>query len=198
MWGAATVFAVLVLWGGTQLAIARGQDVAWYTGFGQWLGALGSLIAAAVALGIATTDRRQAAKLRTAEQDDRDADLAREAGLVRIQIEHVQDGVPQMPVKAITVRNWRQSRLFEVELVRIAVTSAQTKAEIGSVRMHFPNGRSWGVNKHDVKLTPIDHGMTLWVFPMNGAVPKYGALQYTDEAGRRWEVDTKGIIARKL
>ncbi|NKS78208.1 hypothetical protein GS539_21045 [Rhodococcus hoagii] len=114
--------------------------------------------------GIATTDRRQAAAQRQAEQNERDADRAREAGLVRIQIEYVQDGVPPMPVKAITVRNWRQSRLFEVELVRLAVTSAQEQAEIGSIRLHYPTGRSCGVTQHDVKLTPIDHGMTLGSF----------------------------------
>jgi hypothetical protein len=57
----AVVIAALsigALFAGSQIARNWGQDVNWYTGFGQWLGALGSFAAAAAALWIATTDRR--------------------------------------------------------------------------------------------------------------------------------------------
>ncbi|MBM4509284.1 hypothetical protein GS421_06865 [Rhodococcus hoagii] len=65
--------------GRTQIALESGQDVAWYSGFGQWLGALGSMIAAGVALWIATSERQAA-------QEARDRDLAREAGLVTVRV----------------------------------------------------------------------------------------------------------------
>jgi hypothetical protein len=39
------VVSALLLWGGTQIGLPRGQDVNWHTGFGQRLEALASLIA---------------------------------------------------------------------------------------------------------------------------------------------------------
>ena len=62
-----TVVAVLLLWLVSQVAVWSGQDVAWYAGFGQWLGALASLIVAGVALWIAVSERRQADRRHEAE-----------------------------------------------------------------------------------------------------------------------------------
>lgn len=53
---------------GSQIAYEHGQSVAWYTGFGQWLGALGSFAAAGVALWISTSDRRDRESERLAEE----------------------------------------------------------------------------------------------------------------------------------
>jgi hypothetical protein len=61
-----SVIAVGALFAGSQIAHDRGQSVDWYTGFGQWLGALGSFIAAGAALLIATRDRRDREKERLA------------------------------------------------------------------------------------------------------------------------------------
>lgn len=114
-WAAAiTVGSVALLWLGSQIAKWIGQDVQWYTGFGQWLGAVGSLIAAGVALWIAVTDRRQA-------DMQRDADLAREAGLVRVTAEKLgqrQPLGPNMPRAAVGSRNRRASRIFEIRVTR--------------------------------------------------------------------------------
>src|SRR5271156_1740308 len=65
---AVTATSVFVLWAGSQIAHDRGQSVEWYTGFGQWLGGLGSLTAAVVALWIATRDRRERARERRSEE----------------------------------------------------------------------------------------------------------------------------------
>lgn len=62
-----TVVSVGGLFVGSQIAHDRGQTVDWYAGFGQWLGALGSIIAAAAALYIATRDRKERARERHAE-----------------------------------------------------------------------------------------------------------------------------------
>src|SRR5271163_933725 len=59
--------SVFVLFVGSQIAHDRGQSVEWYTGFGQWLGGLGSLIAAGVALWIAVTERRHVERQREAD-----------------------------------------------------------------------------------------------------------------------------------
>ncbi|MET3642804.1 hypothetical protein ABIC73_004407 [Prescottella equi] len=193
-----TVFAVLVLWGGTQLAIARGQDVAWYTGFGQWIGALGSLIAAAVALGIATTDRRHAADLRKAEQADRDADLAREAGLVRVEIKKVADNLSGADVKVLTVKNRRQSRLFEVDVICFETYGAEPQSGVGTILVRDNPDPVEEVSKLRLVDTPMRPGAMLEIRSANGAPPVYGSIHYTDEAGRRWEVDSKRKIARKV
>jgi hypothetical protein len=61
---AGALLSVGALFAGSQIAHDRGQSVDWYTGFGQWLGALGSFIAAGAALLIATRDRRDRDKER--------------------------------------------------------------------------------------------------------------------------------------
>lgn len=197
VWGAATAIGVLALWVGTQFAISRGQDVAWYTGFGQWLGALGSLIAAAVALGIATTDRRQAADLRKAEQDDRDADLAREAGLVRVEMGNVTDSTSGATVRVLIVRNWRRSRLFEVDVNCFETHGAVAYPGIGTIILRH-NGPARELGKRELGVTLIQPGAELQFRAANDAAPAFGSIHYTDEAGRRWEVDSDGIIARKV
>ncbi len=68
-----------VLFAASQIAHNRGQSVDWYTGFGQWLGALGSFVAAGAALWIATRDRED----RKRERED--ADLA-QARLVQVEV----------------------------------------------------------------------------------------------------------------
>lgn len=175
--------------------------MAWYTGFGQWLGALGSLIAAAVALGIATTDRRQAAKLRQAEQDDRAADLAREAGLVRVQISEIRVGSNvsrSLKAWVVTVRNWRKSRLFEVELTTIKAAGMEKPPEIRLYRKWNADGTEGRVPDGDLEFTPISHGEALRLFPEGETVLEYAAVRYTDDTGSRWEVDSETLTARKV
>ena len=74
-----TACSIFALWAGSQFARDRGQSVEWYTGFGQWLGAVGSLIAATVALWIATRDRKER------EDELRSADRA-QATLVLVEL----------------------------------------------------------------------------------------------------------------
>ncbi|MGW9568372.1 hypothetical protein [Prescottella equi] len=194
MWGAATALAVLVLWAGTQLMIAFDRDPAWYTGFGQWLGALGSLIAAAVALGIATTDRRNAANLRKREREDRDADLIREAGLVRVEVRDYNRGA----TSAVAVKNWRRSRIFEIEVLE--AKTADTGTELEFERRYWWYTEDKGkvpVLRDYLHNFALSNSESLWLVPREGAVPKSATLRYTDESGRRWQVDTEGNT-RKL
>jgi hypothetical protein len=66
-----TVVSIGVLFAGSQIAHNRGQTVDWYTGFGQWLGALGSFIAAGAALWISVSDRRHSTAERKAQRRSR-------------------------------------------------------------------------------------------------------------------------------
>ncbi|MCV7428069.1 hypothetical protein [Mycobacterium montefiorense] len=90
-----TVVSVFALWAGSQIAHDRGQTVEWYAGFGQWLGGLGSLVAAGVALSIATGDRRE----RQRERDDANHAQAR---LVQIEVARAR-GTSNFQVK---IRNY--------------------------------------------------------------------------------------------
>ena len=81
-WGpTSVVLSVLVLLLGGQISRWIGQDVNWYAGFGQWLGALGSIVAAVAALWIATTDRKRADLKLAQEKVERNDDRRREARL---------------------------------------------------------------------------------------------------------------------
>ena len=66
---AITVVLVAALFVSSQIAHDRHQSVDWYTGFGQWLGALASFVAAGAALWIATRDREYRALEQRAEQE---------------------------------------------------------------------------------------------------------------------------------
>lgn len=77
---AITAILVVSLYAASQIAHDLGQSVDWYSGFGQWLGALGSFVAAGTALLIATRDRRERNRERVA------ADRA-QARLVREEID---------------------------------------------------------------------------------------------------------------
>jgi hypothetical protein len=64
-----TTALIAMLFVASQIAHDRGQNVEWYSGFGQWLGALGSLTAAAAALWIATRDRSERVREREAADE---------------------------------------------------------------------------------------------------------------------------------
>lgn len=74
------VVPVAVLFVGSQIAHDRGQSVSWYTGFGQWLGALGSFTAAFAALWISVSDRHD-------RKQERDALAQAQANLVVVNVE---------------------------------------------------------------------------------------------------------------
>ncbi|MDC8980680.1 hypothetical protein PR370_01045 [Mycobacterium marinum] len=109
MWFWATAgiaVGLFVLWGGSQYAHDLGQSVEWYTGFGQWLGGIGSLVAALVALGIATRDRNE----RTIERRDEEKTHAR---LVRLE---ARSNIGS-PTVSVTIRNYGPLPILDVELV---------------------------------------------------------------------------------
>ncbi|WP_063001508.1 hypothetical protein [Nocardia mikamii] len=199
-----TSVAVLLLWGGTQLAKANGQNVDWYTGFGQWLGALGSLIAAVVALWIATTDRQHTERARQAERDEVAADRAREAGLVFVVAKKLMtdDSVTPVTLEAgVYVKNWRNSRIFDLEISRfvqdgVVVDDLKFKRRI----ILYPNPGGVAEKLELLPVLSLQTDQTLSLFPKDlPDVPaEYVALRYTDETGRRWEVDTNGGPARKI
>lgn len=191
VWATGVVVILLI---GTQLMIAFDRDVAWYSGFGQWLGALGSLFAAGVALWIATSDRRRVDDQRSADKEAQDEDLAREAGLVRIALQPYERPVQTWP--AVSVRNYRKSRLFELELVEIEAEVAGTP-EVAVYRW-FTNGQDMMLKPKNLNTEIIESGDVLWLLLTDQAAPTSAVFRYTDETGRRWEVDTKGAIARKL
>jgi hypothetical protein len=102
-----TVLSVGTLFVGSQIAHDRGQSADWYTGFGQWLGALGSFIAAGTALWIATRDR----KARSAERHDEEKTQAR---LLQLTVE---SGESNRAAITIDVRNFGPLPVLDVEIV---------------------------------------------------------------------------------
>ncbi|MBN7534693.1 hypothetical protein I3U85_10870 [Mycobacteroides abscessus subsp. abscessus] len=189
-----TVGSVLLLWLGSQIAKWIGQDVQWYTGFGQWLGAVGSLIAAGVALWIAVTDRRQA-------DMQRDADLACEAGLVRVTAEKLaQRRVGGRVARAaVGIRNRRSSRIFEIRVTRFVMQGHDVPLELSRINgfdLH-PSERA-GMYTGNITNVVVEPDQLLVLFPLGDpdVLPEYVAVEYTDANGRRWIVDTNQAVIR--
>ncbi|MGV0750514.1 hypothetical protein [Mycolicibacter minnesotensis] len=187
-----TVLSVLTLWAATQLAIWQGQSVTWYTGFGQWLGALGSLIAAGVALWIATTDRRRSDQRREADLAQREADLTREAGLVQI------DAGAYKSSAGIRIRNRRSSRIFDIKVTKFVLNGTEVaQLDLYSIDM-FPKSEGARYYPADLPHFAIEVDQEMYLYP-NG-IPNmpagYVRVEYTDSSGRRWQVDTDRAVER--
>ncbi|MGV0624565.1 hypothetical protein [Mycolicibacter minnesotensis] len=181
-----TVASVLLLWGGSQIAHDHGQRVDWYTGFGQWLGALGSLIAAGVALWIAVTDRRHAAR-------QRDADLSREAALVQVSAERFNPC-------GIRVMNRRTDRIFDIEVTRfVQYGSEVAPLAISHIDVHPTTEQvryPWAELRH--LAVAVDQAAYIYPNGIPDVPADYAAVAYTDSRGRRWEVDTDGGVRRRV
>lgn len=202
-----TTVAIAVLFAGSQVAHDRGQPVEWYTGFGQWLGALGSFIAAGAALWISVTDRRRSDAARQKAEDQESADVKRQAGLVRVTAEMLsqrQAAGSGVPAGAVGIRNRRADRIFDIEVVKFIHhgDEVQIKIEMVNGFAIFPRRP-----EHETRFPFKSElpGITLapdeWlVLYQQGSLPNtpadYAAVQYTDTAGRRWEVDTRGAVTR--
>lgn len=202
-----TVVSVGALFIGSQIAHDRGQSVDWYTGFGQWLGALGSFIAAGAALWISVTDRRRADGARQRVEDQEKTDLERQAGLVRITTEMLgqrQAVGPALKVGAVGIRNRRADRIFDVEVVQFIHDGQEMNIDVDMVNGFavFPSRP-----EHEKRFPFRSEllGITLatdeWlVLYQQDSLPNtpadYAAVRYTDTAGRRWEVDTEGVVTR--
>ncbi|WP_074327200.1 hypothetical protein [Mycobacteroides abscessus] len=192
-----TVIAVALLTVGTIAANRLHQSVEWYAGVGQWLGALGSLLAAIMALWIATTDRRRADNLREAERRDRDADLLREAGLVRVRFEEIprrqQISGRAYGETGIGIRNLRADPIFDVELHTVTINSEDFRFDVETISVDG-GAAAQGTLTHRV----IESHQELLLFaqipPHNGQT--FAAVRYTDQQGRRWRVDTAGDVAK--
>lgn len=180
---------MLALWGGTQAARAWGQSVGWYAGFGQWLGALGSLIAAVVALWIATSERRHA-------DQQRDADLARQASLVRVTSNWSERDAGAPP--ALRVRNRRPDRIFEIETAWLAMDGVETiPLQLSSIELHpNPQGQRYAVSELPHLSVDPDAALLLTPNETPDKPAEYAAIRYTDSSGRRWQVDTYGNVGR--
>jgi len=195
MWTLLGVLVVAILWGATQLAMQFGQDVDWYAGFGQWLGALASVFAAGIALWIATSDRRD-------RMNEQRRELTLEASLVRVQIGR---GWMPNPVnypdsrECITVTNWRRSELFDIEVRQLRTAGDQ---DIGTDK--FSQVVVYSAEKPEILLrearqlrwVPIDPKAYFVLFPAAREELSYAAIRYTDSAGRRWQVDSNNAVIR--
>lgn len=192
-----TITSTLVLTLGTIAANRLHQSVEWYAGVGQWLGALGSLLAAITALWIATTDRRRAETVREAEQRDRNADLLREAGLVRVRFEEVPR-LERLSGRAfgetgIGIGNRRADPIFDVELYTVAINGEDFRFDVDTISV-AGGAATRGTLAHRV----IESHQELLLFaeipPHNGET--FAVVRYTDQRGRRWQVDTSGAVAK--
>ena len=202
-----TFLCVGVLFIASQIARDLGQSVDWYTGFGQWLGALGSFIAAGAALWISTTDRRRADAARQRVEDQEKADLERQAGLVRVTAEMLgqrQAVGPALNAAAVGIRNRRPDRIFDVEVVKFIHHGQEMELDIDMVngfavfprRPEHENRFPFKSELAGITLAPDEWLVLYQQDSLPGTPADYAAVRYTDTACRRWEVDTKGAVTR--
>lgn len=197
-----TAASVIVLFVGSQIAHDWGQRVDWYTGFGQWLGALASFIAAGVALWIAVSDRRN-------NLNDRriDAESAAEAQAALIVVK-VAD--PQQGKKfRIDVTNYSDHPILDVKF-DWAKYSRAPQAELLTQLIHG-EGRVLdtrgvysilidfidGVTKKSLMGDKFDDTYQEWDGP-NRPDPKEvsAGIRFRDANGMRWRQDTEGKVIR--
>lgn len=206
---AITVAVVLVVYIGSQIAHDSGQSVEWYTGFGQWLGAIASFAAAATAVWIATADRRRADQIRADERNQENRDLARQAGLVSVTARTLGQRQPLGPapgVPSVAILNRRSEPIFAVEIVKLVLRGEEQALPLeldmtnGFVlyprpekhKDRFPLAAEFeGITVEPDQLLGIHHPSGL-----PGGVADYVAVAYTDRSGRRWQVDTCGEVTR--
>ncbi|BBY11007.1 hypothetical protein [Mycobacterium marseillense] len=193
---AAAAASLIVLFAGSQIAHDRGQSVEWYTGFGQWLGALSSFIAAVVALWIAVSDRRHVEKQLL-------ADLAREAGLVRVTADiFYERDATNAPIRMAGVKanNRRTGRIFEIEVTRFVMGGREVSPlRLSSVELH-PKPKGSYYTAADLPHLSIESDQSLYLYPneLPNNPADYVALAYTDSSGRRWQVDTDGKVVQRV
>lgn len=171
-----------------------------------WFGAAGSLLAASAALWIATTDRRRADDRERRTEHHAALDLTREAGLVRIQAGEIQAPVlvgPGDTRLGVTLRNWRKSALFDVRLERIVIEGQ----EISPVELQKPCGALYPADGEkkalfsadELSRKMLDPGTTVsWIPKGISTAPELAVIHYTDDSGRRWEVDNASTLARRV
>lgn len=200
------VGSIALLFAASQVAHDRGQSVGWYTGFGQWLGALGSFTAAGVALWIALDGQRR-------DKQQRESDLLRQAGLVHVSVERVEQRQAAGRVgkcAAIVIKNYRPGRIFCIDLTQFLHRGkpAPPAAQISNGCDTFPTttrwnpSREWTTNQLALK---SDDMLALYLrgelsnpvhFENKGKPDFFVAVRYTDEDGHRWEIDTTGNVRR--
>ncbi|WP_063129931.1 hypothetical protein [Nocardia fusca] len=204
--GGVIVVVSAVIGVGTRLTMDRTQNADWFAGIGQWVGGAGSVIAAVVALWIATSDRRRAEQVRAEEHDERAADLAREAGLVKIESAELAPAVQVMPGQSragFSVRNRRNVRLFDIEIVRVVyegneVTDMEFDDQYGLWDTVNERKESGFIDYMSTLVLKPDSVLTVYPKDWKAVPADYAAARYTDESGVRWEVDTNGGLARKV
>jgi hypothetical protein len=200
--------SAFVLFAGSQIAHDRGQTVDWYTGFGQWLGALGSFVAAGAALWISMSDRRHNVEERQRTEDQQNADLERQAGLVQVTAERLgqrQAAGPNIVRASVGIRNRRSDRIFDIEVVKFVHNGRETDLEVEIVNGFAvspvrPEHRNSFPKRADLPGIALATDEKLVIY-QQGSIPdtqaEYVAVRYTDPAGRRWEVDTEGVVVRR-
>jgi hypothetical protein len=198
-----TAASVIVLFAGSQIAHDRRQTVEWYTGFGQWLGALASFIAAGVALWIAVSDRRNNLKDRRL-----DAESAAEAQAALIVVK-VADPLQGTKFR-IDVRNYSDHPILDIEF-EWAKYSRAPKAKAVPQLSHGP-GR---VLDHDRSVYSIwvdfidestkksligdtfDNTYQEWTGPnLPDPTAVSAGVRFRDANGLRWRQDTEGTVTR--
>ncbi|MGC5027443.1 hypothetical protein ACLQ3K_22065 [Tsukamurella sp. DT100] len=209
VWAAGIVaVSVVGLVAGSQIARWAGQDVDWYTGFGQWLGAIASILAAGAALWIATSDRRRADRLARERQDEDDEKerirLERVAALVRV--EHGTT-VPQFGEAVfIQIINMRSETIVDVQITEYVIeghnwaTTEQWLSDHVRRIPRTPDGAPRPLNsdipansaviRHAAEVPESDPAF------VPRKVPELVVVTYLDSAGLQWQVDSTGRAER--
>lgn len=199
------VGSVGLLFACSQIAHDHRQSVEWYTGFGQWLGALGSFIAAGAALWISVSDRRNAIADRKHVEAQQDSDLQRQAALVRVTAEPLarrQAVGPSWKAAAVGIRNRRTERIFDIEVVKFVHGGEEKELEPPRINGFavFPVKEGQGFRQsaelRGLVLQPDEILVIYQPEHLLDVVADYVAVRYTDPAGRRWQIDTGGATTR--
>jgi len=202
-----TVSAVGALFAGSQIARSFDQSVNWYTGFGQWLGALGSFAAAGVALWISVSDRRYNMADRARVERQRETDLQRRAGLVQVTAEMLgrREAVgPSFPAASVGIRNRRPDRIFDIEIVEFIHRGEATNLDIDMVNgfavfPRRPEHEARFPMKAELRGIALTSDEMLVLYQpdhMPGTPADFVAVEYTDSFGSRWRVATDRSVTR--
>jgi hypothetical protein len=196
--------SIAVIAAGSQVAHDRGQSAEWYSGFGSWLGALGSFGAAGAALWISMSDRRHSVADRQRTEDRQDTDLKRQAGLVRVTAEKLgrsQAVGPNIETASIGIRNRRPDRIFDIKVEKF-VHHAQEVDLVPALVNGFTVFRRRQEHFYLAAQLPgiaLETDEWLIIYQQDdlpNTSADYASVTYTDSLGRRWAVDTDGAVDR--
>lgn len=132
------------------------------------------------------------------------ADLKRQAGLVRVTAEMLSQRQPVPPNisrASIGIRNRRADRIFDIEVVKFIHHGQEMELTVEWVNGFtvFPLKQETYYFAEQLPGLALETDEFLVIY-QQATLPNtpadFAAVRYTDSVGRRWAVDTEGAVTR--